>query len=242
MKKAAEVLSKTRREALTELSDHLGIEFQDIVLLHEALTHTSYANESKSKGVVHNERLEFLGDAVLELATSTYLFERFPKRPEGELTKARASIVREATLSRRAAELRLGEYLLLGHGEASMGGGHRPSMLADAFEAVIGAIYLDRGWQTAYEYVLKQLHDELLTIDSGENMKDYKTTLQEVVQKHVDRKIAYELLTETGPDHDKIFEFAVRINDAVYGTGKGRNKKEAEQGAAREALRKMKKI
>ena len=228
MKKASEVLSKTRREALRELSDHLGIEFQNIVLLHEALTHTSYANESKNKGVVHNERLEFLGDAVLELATSTYLFER--------------SIVREATLSRRAAELKLGEYLLLGHGEASMGGGHRPSMLADAFEAVIGAIYLDRGWQTAYDYVLKQLHDELLTIDSGENMKDYKTTLQEVVQKHVDSKIAYELLTETGPDHDKTFEFAVRINDAVYGTGKGRNKKEAEQGAAREALRKMKKL
>ena len=228
MKKAAEVLSKTRREALIELSDHLRIEFQNIVLLHEALTHTSYANEAKNKGVVHNERLEFLGDAVLELATSTYLFERFPNRPEGELT--------------RAAELKLGEYLLLGHGEASMGGGHRPSMLADAFEAVIGAIYLDRGWQTAYDYVLKQLHDELLTIDSGENMKDYKTTLQEVVQKHVDSKIAYELLTETGPDHDKTFEFAVRINDAVYGTGKGRNKKEAEQGAAREALRKMKKL
>ncbi|WP_314762579.1 ribonuclease III [uncultured Selenomonas sp.] len=242
MKKASEVLSKTRREALRELSDHLGIEFQNIVLLHEALTHTSYANESKNKGVVHNERLEFLGDAVLELATSTYLFERFPKRPEGELTKARASIVREATLSRRAAELKLGEYLLLGHGEASMGGGHRPSMLADAFEAVIGAIYLDCGWQTAYDYVLKQLHGELLTIDSGENMKDYKTTLQEVVQKHVDSKIAYELLAETGPDHDKTFEFAVRINDAVYGTGKGRNKKEAEQGAAREALRKMKKL
>lgn len=145
MKKVAEVLSKTRREALIELSDHLGIEFQNIVLLHEALTHTSYANEAKNKGVVHNERLEFLGDAVLELATSTYLFERFPNRPEGELTKARASIVREATLSRRAAELKLGEYLLLGHGEASMGGGHRPSMLADAFEAVIGAIYLDCG-------------------------------------------------------------------------------------------------
>ena len=122
MKKAAEVLSKTRREALIELSDHLGIEFQNIVLLHEALTHTSYANEAKNKGVVHNERLEFLGDAVLELATSTYLFERFPNRPEGELTKARASIVREATLSRRAAELKLGEYLLLGHGEASVGG------------------------------------------------------------------------------------------------------------------------
>jgi ribonuclease III len=138
--------------------------------------------------------------------------------------------------------LKLGEYLLLGHGEASMGGGHRPSMLADAFEAVIGAIYLDCGWQTAYDYVLKQLHGELLTIDSGENMKDYKTTLQEVVQKHVDSKIAYELLAETGPDHDKTFEFAVRINDAVYGTGKGRNKKEAEQGAAREALRKMKKL
>ena len=122
-----------------------------------------------------------------------------------------------------------------------MGGGHRPSMLADAFEAVIGAIYLDQGWQTAYNYVLKQLHDELLTIESGENMQDYKTTLQEVVQKHVDKKIAYELIGESGPDHNKTFEFAVRINDVVYGTGKGRNKKEAEQGAAHEALSRLKK-
>ena len=241
MRKAAEVLTKSRREALLELSAHLGITFKEIVLLHEALTHTSYANEARHKGVVHNERLEFLGDAVLELATSTYLFEHFPDSPEGDLTKARASIVREATLSRRAAALELGDYLLLGHGEAVMGGGHRPSMLADAFEAVIGAIYLDQGWQTAYNYVLKQLHDELLTIESGENMQDYKTTLQEVVQKHVDKKIAYELIGESGPDHNKTFEFAVRINGVVYGTGKGRNKKEAEQGAAHEALSRLKK-
>ena len=235
-------LTAKRQKALEELSARLGIAFRALPLLDQALTHTSYANEAVRQKVAHNERLEFLGDAVLELATSTYLYRQFPEMPEGDLTKARASVVCEAALHRRATEVNLGDYLLLGRGELVTGGNHRPSILADAFEAVIGAIYLDRGWQTAYDYVLKQLHDELLTIDSGENMKDYKTTLQEVVQKHVDSKIAYELLTETGPDHDKTFEFAVRINDAVYGTGKGRNKKEAEQGAAREALRKMKKL
>ena len=239
MKKASEVLSKTRREALRELSDHLGIEFQNIVLLHEALTHTSYANESKNKGVVHNERLEFLGDAVLELATSTYLFERFPKRPEGELTKARASIVREATLSRRAAELKLGEYLLLGHGEASMGGGHRPSMLADAFEAVIGALYLDQGWEAASGYVVSQLQEELLEVERGQNIKDYKTALQEKIQRHPGQHIVYELLAATGPDHAKEFKVAVRINGLAYGVGIGHSKKAAEQHAAQQALAKL---
>ncbi len=234
-------LSASREQALLKLAERLDVSFSNLLLLHEALTHTSYANEARNKNIVHNERLEFLGDAVLELATSTYLFQHFPGLPEGEMTKARASVVCEATLSKRAALLHLGDYLLLGHGELVTGGRQRPSILADAFESVIGAIYLDCGWQTASDYILKQLHDDLLTIETGQNLQDYKTILQEVVQKHADQHISYELLAAVGPDHDKLFEFAVKINDQVYGTGKGRNKKEAEQHAAHEALLKLNK-
>lgn len=234
-------LSAAREQALLELAKRLGVSFSNLVLLHEALTHTSYANEAKNKKIVHNERLEFLGDAVLELSTSTYLFQHFPQLPEGEMTKARASVVCEATLSKRAAFLHLGDYLLLGHGESATGGRQRPSILADAFEAVIGAIYLDCGWQTAADYILKQLHEDLLTIETGENLQDYKTILQEVVQRHPDQHVSYELLSAEGPDHNKVFTFAVKINDMVYGIGTGHNKKAAEQHAAHEALGKLKK-
>ncbi len=232
-------LPERRGQALLELAGRLGVRFSNLTLLHEALTHTSYANESKKRKITHNERLEFLGDAVLELATSTYLFQHFPNLPEGEMTKARASVVCETTLSKRAAVLHLGDYLLLGHGESSTGGRERPSILADAFESVIGAIYLDCGWETASTYILSQLHEDLITIERGENLQDYKTLLQEVVQKHADQKVSYELLAATGPDHNKLFEFAVKINEVVYGTGQGRNKKEAEQHAAKEALQKL---
>ena len=234
-------LSADRQHDLLELAGRLGVSLSNLGLLHQALTHTSYANEARHQKIIHNERLEFLGDAVLELSTSTYLFTHFPKLPEGEMTKARASVVCEATLSKRAALLHLGDYLLLGHGELVTGGRQRPSILADAFESVIGAIYLDCGWQTASDYILKQLHDDLLTIETGQNLQDYKTILQEAVQKHADQHISYELLAAVGPDHDKLFEFAVKINDQVYGTGKGRNKKEAEQHAAHEALLKLNK-
>lgn len=236
-----EDLSAARTESLQILSQQLGVSFSNLTLLHQALTHTSYANESKKHKIIHNERLEFLGDAVLELATSTYLFTHFPGLPEGEMTKARASVVCETTLSKRAAVLHLGDYLLLGHGEMATGGRQRPSILADAFEAVIGAIYMDCGWQTASAYILNQLHADLLTIESGHNLQDYKTILQEIVQSRANQHITYELVTASGPDHDKRFEFAVKINDAVYGIGVGHSKKEAEQHAAQEALEKFKK-
>ncbi|MBQ9364966.1 MAG: ribonuclease III [Schwartzia sp.] len=232
-------LSAARTKMLDELSSRLGISFRNLSLLDQALTHTSYANESLHRKVTHNERLEFLGDAVLELATSTYLFLHFPELPEGDLTKARASVVCEAALHRRAAEVNLGEYLLLGHGEKMTGGDKRPSILADAFEAVIGAIYLDQGWMKASEYVLNQLGEELKEVEHGETIKDYKTMLQEVIQKHQGQHIVYELLAATGPDHAKKFQVAVRINGLAYGIGSGRSKKIAEQNAAKAALKKM---
>jgi ribonuclease III len=232
-------LSAARSQSLLQLAARLGVSFNNLLFLHQALTHTSYANESRQGNVIHNERLEFLGDAVLELATSTYLYRHFPDMPEGEMTKARASLVCEISLHRRAVDVHLGDYLLLGHGEIVTGGAQRPSILADAFEAVIGAIYLDQGWQVAADYVLTQLQTELNEVEAGQTLKDYKTILQEVVQRHAGQRIVYELLAATGPDHAKVFQVAVRINGLAYGTGRGRTKKEAEQHAAGEALKKF---
>ena len=232
------ILSEKRKQELLHLAADLGVEFRDLSLLQQALTHTSYANESKVS-IVHNERLEFLGDAVLELASSTYLFKRFPKMPEGQLTKTRAGIVCSATLARLAANLHLGEYLLLGHGEELGGGRTRQTNLEDTFEAVIGAVYLDQGWDTARDYVLRQLEPEFSRISHGEALKDYKTILQERVYQREGQNIAYELLAENGPDHDKTFVFQVRITGKVMGRGTGLSKKEAEQQAARMALEKM---
>lgn len=231
--------SEKRMRALQEIAMKIGLEFDDWNLLHQALTHTSYANEIKRTHIEHNERLEFLGDAVLELVVSTYLFQHFAQLPEGELTKARASIVCEATLAKRAAALQMGSYLLFGKGELTTGGPERASILADAFEAVIGAIYLDHGFSAAYDFVTKQLDDDFHSIEAGHYMQDYKTVLQEIVQKQSGRKISYCLLEESGPDHNKCFQIAVCIQGQPCGTGKGRSKKEAEQNAARQALVKM---
>lgn len=234
-----ERVTAERRRKLEELSRRLGVTFKHIGWLHQALTHTSYANESRIR-VEHNERLEFLGDAVLELAISTYLFNHFPGLPEGDLTKARAAVVCEASLSSRAAELHLGDYLLLGHGEQASGGRKRSSILEDSFEAVIGAIYMDQGWEKAQAYVIRQLEEHLHQVETGgTKVRDYKTMLQELVQRKADSKISYELLAATGPDHAKVFEFAVRLNEEVLGTGKGPSKKAAEQQAARIALEKL---
>ncbi|MEN6413487.1 MAG: ribonuclease III [Veillonellales bacterium] len=232
--------NRQRVQALDALCKTLDITFTDSKILHQALTHTSYANESKNSGVVHNERLEFLGDAVLDLIISDYLFRRFPDLPEGELTKSRAIIVCEHTLSCRAAALGLGEYLLLGKGEMASGGRERISILADSFEAIIGAIYVDQGLQHASQFVLKQLHDDILLAERGESVQDYKTLLQEVVQKNSDSRIVYEITRESGPDHDKTFEVAVIINSSRLGCGIGRSKKEAEQQAAKQALIQLK--
>ena len=210
-------ITAERRRRLEELSRRLGVNFRHIGWLHQALTHTSYANEARTK-VQHNERLEFLGDAVLELAISTYLFNHFPGLPEGDLTKARAAVVCEASLS---------------------GGRRRSSILEDAFESVIGAIYMDQGWEKAQSYVLRQLEDHLNKVEDGSTkVRDYKTMLQELVQRKADSHVVYELLCASGPDHAKVFEFAVKLNNEVLGTGKGPSKKAAEQQAALEILNK----
>ncbi|CUH95614.1 hypothetical protein P22_1688 [Propionispora sp. 2/2-37] len=233
------MLDKGRMQALAALSGTLGVHFNEISLLNQALIHTSFANENKHAGVMHNERLEFLGDAVLDLVISQFLFNRFPQLTEGELTKARAVIVCEPTLARHAARLSIGRYLLLGKGELSSGGRERISILADSFEAIIGAVYLDGGFAEVSRFVLRQLQDELTLVEQGQYSKDYKTLLQEAVQKHNDSKIVYEIIGEQGPDHDKVFQVAVCVNEQMLGNGTGKSKKEAEQFAAKEALVKL---
>lgn len=235
-------IDEKRVGELRQLAKQIPLEFSNPGLLHQALTHTSYANENRHLHLSHNERLEFLGDAVLELVISDYLFHTYPDFPEGELTKLRAAIVCEATLAKQASRLHLGDYLLLGKGEEISGGRVRPSTLADTFEAVIGAIYLDAGLPTVLRFVLTQLNEELHSIKRGEYLKDYKTMLQELVQRSGDCKIVYEVVAESGPDHDKFFTITVRVNGVHYGTGTGKSKKEAEQAAAANAIETMPKV
>lgn len=239
MKEIKSAFDNRREKALQRLCDTLGLAFSDIHLLHQALTHTSYANECKQQHIGHNERLEFLGDAVLDLIISEYIFRSFPFLSEGELTKARANTVCEQTLAKRALELGLGEYLLLGKGENLSGGRKRISILADAFEAIIGAIYIDSNYQNTSDFVLRQLKQPLLLVEKGDYVKDYKTLLQESVQKHGDTALSYKVIEESGPDHDKLFKVMVSINDDELGIGEGKSKKEAEQHAAKHALLKM---
>ncbi|MBP3780376.1 ribonuclease III [Selenomonas sp. AE3005] len=232
-------LTAKRKEELLGLESRLGVSFDDITLLHRALIHSSYANEAKEKNIVHNERLEFLGDAVLELASSTYLYMHFPQMPEGQLTKTRASIVCSTSLAELARTLHLGDYLLLGHGEEMSGGRDRQTNLEDVFEAVIGAIYLDQGWETARDYVVRQLMPLFKQVEQGAILKDYKTILQELVYQDASQNVSYEMVGTSGPDHDKTFTFNVLITGRVMGTGTGRSKKDAEQKAARQALEKL---
>jgi len=235
---SGENIGTERRKILLALSERMGVTFNDLSLLDEALTHSSYANERRGQ-IKNSERLEFLGDAVLELASSTYLFRHFPDLPEGELTRVRAGIVCSETLARLAKRLNLGGALLLGHGEELGGGRSRTSNLEDAFEAVIGSVYLDRGWDAAFDYVIRQLAGEFAKVESGERQKDYKTMLQEIVQKDGSGHVVYELLKESGPDHEKTFVFTVNVNGRIMGQGTGRSKKEAAQRAARIALEKL---
>lgn len=207
----------------------IGYHFHDEKLLRQALTHSSFANEKHLKKHSDNERLEFLGDAVLEIISSEFLYKEYPDKPEGELTKLRASIVCEPTLALCTKDIALGEYLLLGKGEDQTGGRGRKSILSDALEAVIGAIYLDGGFANAKEFIhrfiLKDLENKKLFFDS-------KTILQEIVQANFKEVISYHLIGEEGPDHNKIFRVAVHIGEEEYGVGEGRTKKAAEQEAA----------
>ena len=224
-----------RREQLAHLSAKIGVSFRDLSLLDEALTHPSYTNEAKDS-IPHNERLEFLGDAVLELASSTYLYAHFPACSEGELTKMRASLVQSETLARLARALALGSYLRLGRGEMHNGGADRQNNLENAFEAVIGAVYLDQGWETAQDYVARQLAEEVLCVKPTHVARDYKTALQEHIQQKRRERVSYELIAESGPDHDKRFTIRVLVGEQTMGEGTGRSKKEAEQHAAACAL------
>ncbi len=223
---------------LKKFQQEIGYEFQKDELLLQALTHSSYANEKRMPRLSDNERLEFLGDAVLELVTSEFLYHRFGQIPEGDLTKKRASIVCEQTLTLCAKEIQLGQYLLLGRGEDATGGRQRKSILSDAMEAVIGAIFLDGGLTNAKEFI----HRFVLTdIESKELFYDSKTILQEFVQGNYEEELHYAVVGEEGPDHAKIFTVEVRIGEKVVATGEGSSKKAAEQEGAYNALLLLKK-
>ncbi|HCD81832.1 MAG TPA: ribonuclease III [Ruminococcaceae bacterium] len=216
------------------LEQKLGYKFNNINLLKNALTHSSYANEVRN-GFSSNERLEFLGDSVLSIVVSDYIYKHYPNMPEGELTKLRASLVCEKSLCAFSRELELGSYLMLGKGEDKGGGRERDSILADAFEAVLAAIYLDGGMEPARRHVMNFVLRELKHTDD-EVFKDYKTALQEIIQRNPEESVTYILIDESGPDHDKSFTVEVRLNSNVIGKGTGKNKKRAEQMAAKEAL------
>ena len=222
---------------LEELEKKIGYTFQDKSKLKLAMTHSSYANEKTVGKQENNERLEFLGDAVLELVSSQFLFKKYPKKPEGDLTKLRASIVCEPTLALCAQEISLGNFLYLGKGEDLTGGRERPSVTSDALEALIGAIYLDGGFAAAEnfieQFVLKDIEKKQLFFDS-------KTNLQQIVQRDCpEEELTYRIVKETGPDHNKTFQVEVYIGEQMFGTGSGPSKKNAEQEAAYQALLKL---
>ena len=224
---------------MKELEAKLGYVFQNPSLLSEALNHSSYANEHRAQGMHSNERLEFLGDSVLGFVTAEFLFELHQDLPEGDLTRQRAALVCEQSLHEVAKELELGRFLNLGKGEDAGGGRTRPSILADATEAVFAAVYLDGGIEEAAALIHRVLLDK-----EGEHaeelVQDYKTALQEMVQRKSGQQLQYRLIGETGPDHNKTFTAEVLLNGEGVGVGSGHSKKEAEQSAARAAIRKIK--
>jgi len=221
------------------LESIIGYTFKNPELLETALTHTSYANESRAP-VKHNERLEFLGDSVLQIVSADYLFHAYADRPEGDLTRRRAALVCEESLHEVAQALDLGSCLQLGRGEEQGGGRHRPSILADATESVFAAVYLDGGMDAARDLIHRVLLDKEREEQVEERRRDYKTELQELVQRKSDQLLRYELTGSSGPDHAKEFAFRVTLNGAEIGTGTGRSKKEAEQSAACAALEHLK--
>lgn len=219
-----------------EFEEKIGYTFKNKELIHEALAHSSYANETRE--CRSNERLEFLGDSVLSIIVSEHIFTHLRSLPEGELTKIRASLVCEKALFEFAQKIDLGSYILLGKGEENTGGRKRPSIVSDAFEAVIAAIYLDGGMEAARKYVLGFIPDNLCK-NSGLALEDYKTLLQEIIQCNPEEKVEYVLVGESGPDHDRKFKVEVCLNGSVIGKGEGHSKKQAEQMAAHEALELM---
>ncbi len=224
---------------LSELEGKTGYRFTDKDIFTRAMTHSSYVNEHRMNKLECNERLEFLGDAVLEVVSSDFLYHKYPEKPEGDLTKIRASIVCEPTLAYCAEAIGLGNYLLLGKGEEATGGRGRASIVSDAMEALIGAIYLDGGFANAKEFILRFIMND---IEHKQLFFDSKTILQEMVQSMTDESLEYELLKEEGPDHNKVFEVRALIGGNEVGHGTGRTKKAAEQVAAYHGILKLKNI
>ncbi|HOV78545.1 MAG TPA: ribonuclease III [Bacillota bacterium] len=223
-------------ESLERLKKKLGVAWRDERLLSQALTHSSFTYENRQNGVKNNQRLEFLGDAVLELVVSDHLYRSRPNWDEGELTKLRASIVCEPSLARVALDLELGMCLNMGRGEEKSGGRERPSILADAFEALLGAVYLDQGLKAAGEVAIRFLAPVIEDVLEGRLERDFKTELQEIVQQRGGEPVQYVILKEEGPDHNKIFTAGVIYRGEMTGVGTGRSKKDAEQQAAKSAL------
>ena len=224
-----------RRKTLNALEERLEYRFHDLALLDTALTHTSYV-KGDGRASAHNERLEFLGDAVLELCTSEYLYLRFPDYDEGAMTRLRAQAVCEGALYEVAREYGLGAMLLLGRGEDHSGGREKPSILSDAVEAVIGALYIDGGMEVAKGFIMRFVHNSVADAMAGRLIKDHKTMLQEYVQKRHMGQIVYELTGSSGPDHNNTFTMRVLVAGETAGIGEGRTKQEAGQQAARAAL------
>lgn len=230
-------MNSERKRELREFERILDIHFDRLELLNVALTHSSYANQHNLNYNDHNERLEFLGDSVLSMAVSDYLYKKYRTKHEGKLTRLRAGVVCEASLVEISKKLNLSKYLRIGKGEELSGGREKDSLLADALEAVIASIYLDRGFDDAREFVLKHLESKIDVIVKDRNYNDFKSKLQEYVQKNMMAVIKYNVKEETGPAHDRIFEIEVFLDNKCYGIGKGKSKKEAEQNAAKEALK-----
>ena len=229
------------RKDSEELLKKIGYKFKNKMYLKEALTHRSYSNETERGKRFNNEKLEFLGDAILNLITTEYIYELYEKKTEGELAKLKSKIISEPVFSTIASDIQLGEYLYLSNGEIMSGGRNRRSILGDAFEALIGAIFKDSDYYTAKNVALKFLLGKINKLEEIEGTGDYKTVLQEFVQGRYKKMPEYKLLGTKGPDHDKVFEICVRWNNKIYGVGVGRSKKEAEKHAAKEALEKLKK-
>ncbi len=228
-------LDKNRKNLLTQFQKKNNLRFKNIDLLDLAFTHRSVTNEN-SGHVDNNERLEFLGDAILGMVTAGYLFEKFPKSTEGELAKIKSAVVSEAALSEIALTQGIDKCLLLGKGEEHTGGRQKKAILADCVEAIIGSYYLDSGYNAAQKFILEFMIKEIDGYDANSRLKDFKTELQEFCQKKFKICPTYEIVKKTGPDHDKTFWMSVNVNGKMYGPAKGKNKKEAEQLAASMAL------
>jgi ribonuclease-3 len=232
-------MDPARRKALGELEKSLHVRFRRLGLLDQALSHSSFVNELPEQRHAHYEKLEFLGDAVLELVVSHELFDNYPMYYEGQLTKLRAAVVSKTTLAKVAKKIGIGPYIRLGKGEELGGGRKRNSLLADAMEAVIGAIYLDGGLKSARKFIMRHFGEEIDHLDHDQHKMDYKSILQEITQSRFQALPKYSVQSESGPPHERTYEVLLTIEDEPYATGRGRNKKEAQQKAACEALKKL---